>query len=782
MLVVQRYPEIRKDRHEFICGRTHSLEQFIHNTIDTYREENQKQTAERTLPENCETIELSIGITIDQHEFLTRNNINLTNLLNEIIYQRIQTEQKRPNVDSKTLSELSIESNNRLNKTRRDDNDWPTTDELRDELQSRIRRMINTESFVLIPSPTSSGKSYNGASTAWKASGLTDNSPVVHLHATTDSRDEAMEMSQKAGVEATKLLGRNNACPIVNGEYDSEINVPGNGDINASDWILNQVSNKGNTFSQAHSYLEEYNGGSLPCDPCKSITQWEDTPRDDDENVTYDVIHATHNFAYVPTLVDEANLLIDEQPNFKSSIGEDDSDEMSRSRFQDIIIAWLKKIDAYVTSWESFVSIASHGGDGKLKQSLEDSPNVSEEWFIINPDAHALAPALTDAAYNAFTSESDANGRRVGDTTSSLKRFDEDHGSNDVDFRFNRTRIQLLIDEDNNPLGYWNIPELGNARSIVCLDAWPSIHEWKQNIGEGLSVERLISDEMFENWRRHERGLEVVQIGEADRPAATEHAVQNYTKPNQQKVVIESLRNKYGKEFNSVIYPQQMDDQIRAFLPDNVRTMTYGNVRSNNEFKSDRIGLVSNSMDPGDAYVIDLLAARDLDATPKMADCKWCDGDDPMCNQCDGDGKNGREPGREFIGPDASDAADILAGIRTNSVAQAVGRWSRGPKTPRAIVFVRTAVVPNEMIDTQIDKAWMFSEKQKAVIDYINTNAAATVAEIVEATDVSDSSVRRTIERLISHDLLNRGEIDGVNQHVIIKDIPEKGHLDVCTL
>ena len=123
MLVVQRYPEIRKDRHEFICGRTHSLEQFIHNTIDTYREENQKQTAERTLPENCETIELSIGITIDQHEFLTRNNINLTNLLNEIIYQRIQTEQKRPNVDSKTLSELSIESNNRLNKTRRDDND-----------------------------------------------------------------------------------------------------------------------------------------------------------------------------------------------------------------------------------------------------------------------------------------------------------------------------------------------------------------------------------------------------------------------------------------------------------------------------------------------------------------------------------------------------------------------------------------------------------------------------------------------------------------------------------
>jgi len=631
--------------------------------------------------------------------------------------------------------------------------------------------------FGLIPSPTSSGKSHNGASTLWRTSGLTDDKPVVHLHATTDSRDEAMEMSNDAGVKATDLLGRSEACGMVRGDHDGEVDTPTSEPVSV--WIEDQVSNRNNTLSQAHSYLKEYNDGVLPCCPCESVEQWEDVPYDDDGEVSYDVIHATHNFAHVPTLIDQGNIFIDEQPDFKSSIGNSDNDDMNRSRFQDVVTAWLKIIDAPVTSWETFVAMGSNGGHELLEDALEDPPNVEEDWFITGEDAHSLAPALTEATYDAISSQPDGNGRRVGKATNRPKRFDNESNQH-KDKRFNRTRITLIVDDDNKPTVYWNVPELGNARSIICLDAWPSIHEWRQNVGEALDVEHIVSPMEFEKWRRHERGLEVVQVGEGARPAATDFAVENYTKPDQQEVAINSIRNEYGTNFQSAIYPKAMDDQIQEFLPDDFQTMTHGNVKSNNAFKRKFVGMVTNSIDPGDGYILDLLAARGLNATPEMYDCIGCDDDDPDCPVCEGEGN--RKPGREFIGPDADEAADMLAGIRENSIAQAIGRWSRGPDTPNAVVFVRTAAIPDGMVDTKIDSSWVFSDKQRAVVDHIRDNAGSTVSEIVDATDVSDSSVRRTMNRLIERGLAKCGEINGMNRYMLIEEVPEKGHLDLSML
>jgi hypothetical protein len=59
---------------------------------------------------------------------------------------------------------------------------WPTTDEIRERLTRAIHGVMNDERFVLIPAPTSSGKSYNGATTRWRETGVTGDKPVVHLH------------------------------------------------------------------------------------------------------------------------------------------------------------------------------------------------------------------------------------------------------------------------------------------------------------------------------------------------------------------------------------------------------------------------------------------------------------------------------------------------------------------------------------------------------------------------------------------------------------------------
>lgn len=657
------------------------------------------------------------------------------------------------------------------------DQTYPTTQDLRTRLTACIQSTMAAEQFALITAPTSSGKSHNGAATFWMTEPAAGGEPVIHLHKTKGSRKEAVEMSQEEGVTYDELLGREEACECVQGKHDNEVETPTGED--ASVWLNKQVAARGNTLSSAHSYLGKENGGELPCSPCPSVEQWRGVPRDEDGEVTADVVHATHNFSYVPTLSDYTNIIFDEQPDFKNAIGDDDDEDadMNRSRFQDIVTAWLKKIDAPAKTWEMFVVLAEDGGIDEVRELLANPPHVDVEWFITGENAHAMAPALTEAVYDALSSEPDRNGRRVGTATSDITRFDANEND---DPRYSRTRITLIVDEDNIPTVYWNVPELGNARSIICLDAWPSVHEWKQNVGENLSVENIVTAEEFVKWRKLERGLEVVQVGEGAKPASTTFAVEEYTNPTKQKIVVETLRNEYGASFRSAIFPRAMEDQIGEFLTDDFETMTHGNVKSNNAFAYERVGLVTNSIDPGDDYVLDLLAARGLDAEPETWDCIGCDDDDPDCPVCEGEPN--RKQDRKFVGPDAKAANEMLAGVRENAIAQAVGRWARKTDSPRAIVFVRTSAVPDVLVDTKIDDAWKFTPKQRAVVDYVRNHTTASVPEIVEATDVSKSSVNRTLTRLMACGVAKRGELGGEYRYMLTREVPEEGLLDLSDI
>ncbi|WP_248514985.1 BlaI/MecI/CopY family transcriptional regulator [Salinarchaeum laminariae] len=627
---------------------------------------------------------------------------------------------------------------------------------------------MGEEANVIIPSPTSSGKSYNAGTTPWKTLSVAGDAPVIHLHARKDSRRDAMQMSEDAGIDAVQLLGRDEACGTFRGEYDENVSTPNS--TPASEWLSDQCVNRGNTLSKAHSYLEEENVGQLPCCPCPSVEQWNGVPYDEDGNVSHDVVHATHSFSYVPSIASGTNLIFDERPDFKSSVGDRPNDDITRSRLQDAVTAWLKEIDAPVKTWERFVTFAIDSVD-ELGDLVKDPPSASPDWFIEADGAHSLAPGLTEAAYRAFASESDRNGRRVGEARNDVSRFDP---SGEDDPRYSRTRLTLVVDEENIPTAYWNVPELGNARSIICLDAWPAVYEWKQNVGDGLKEDHIVTEEEFEKWRKFERGLEVVQIGDSARPASTEFAVREYTDTARQQIVVESLRTKYAGAFSSAIYPKAMDEQMSEHLPDGVSTLTYGNVRSSNEFSNELVGLVTNCLDPGDDYVLDLLAARDLDAEPETWKCIGCPGDEcPMCG-----GEPDRKPGRGFVGPDADDAEEILDGIRQNQVAQGIGRWARSHDSPRALVFVRTSTAPATMVDTEIDAAWKFTPKQQAVVDFVRENRGAAANEIVTATDVSYDTVRRTMNRLVDLDVAKKEILQRETRFLLTEPIPTDGVLE----
>jgi hypothetical protein len=495
------------------------------------------------------------------------------------------------------------------------------------------------------------------------------------------------------------------------------------------------------------------------------------------------VIHATHQFAYVPNLVHETNILIDEQPDFSTDVA--NGDGLTQQRVQDMVAAWLKKISAKPTTWERFVGLARDGFE-PLKETITDAHEVDPEWFIETSDAHTLAPALTESLYKALSQPADANGRHCGFAQHDLTRFE---AGNVEDARYTRTRVTVVIDQDNRVRKIWNVPELGNARSLICLDAWPVIPEFDQNVGPNLDVVELMTQKEREQWRRFGRGLEVVQIGDAARPAGSDYAAKHYFDPDAVRVVIEWLRTLFGDEFRSVIAPSKVEDQVQEMMRDvgienpEDWTMHQGNEKSREDFSAESVGFVTNCIDAGDDYVRDLLAARGPDATPETKVCDICDGQG--CKGCNGEGKR-RLPGRGFEGPDADKAKEILEAVRANHTNQCVGRWAREPDKPDngAVVFVRSNTVDDSLVDKKIPDPWVFGEKQRAAIDYLCENPDATLKETVEATEdqfdngITKQSVKDTFSKLIEYGVAERSEgtgAYGADEYRLTSLVPEHG-------
>lgn len=638
------------------------------------------------------------------------------------------------------------------------------------------------ENNALIPAVTASGKSTNGAKTPWSDLDVTGGEPVIHLHSTTAARDDAVAKSEDAGVSFRVLYGRDEACETAAGKHDEVVDTPDG--TPASEWIGHQCGQgAGSALSTAHARLEEYNGGELPCASCDAKTQYDGIPRDDDGNPAVDVIHATHAFAYVPSLIDDANVIIDEQPDFSSEVGK--QGEFTQQRIQEMVAAWLNHIDAYTKTWEHFI-VQARNGLNQLEDEIKADYDVEPEWFINNADAHMLAPAISEALYDALSGSPDDNGRYSAMAYHDPPRFaeiDVDEGL------YSRSRVTVVIDDNNRVQKLWNVPELGNARSIICLDAWPSMPEFHQNVGDELDQVELMFDGERERWRRFERGLEVIQIGEAARPAGSEYAVDNYFSREQVRVVIEWLRTIFGEDFRSVIAPRRVEEKVQKMMGDvgiekpEEWTMHQGEEKSRNEFSTEPVGFVTNCIDPGDDYVLDLLAARELDATPETVECLACKGDG--CKKCDGRGRQ-RVPGRDFERSDADKAQEILDGLRANHTNQCVGRWARKPgeEDVRSLVFVRTDTVDDVFVDKTIPDPWVFGDKQRTAIDYLRAHPEATLKETKEAVELqfdngaTKEGVRKTFEKLVEYGVAERSERTGAygaDEYRLTSPVPEHG-------
>jgi len=601
--------------------------------------------------------------------------------------------------------------------------DGPGTGDIRQSLKRKLRTMMENGENGVIQSPTSSGKTYTTSTTRWRNHPeITGGEPVVFLSGTTNARDDAIAKSEESHATAKILEGRQDACPLANGDYDSG-NDEGNTAISApdgsepSEWFTTMCEKRGLPVSVAHGKFAREYSGTLPCcengEDCPSTTQWTDIPRNDDGEVDYDVLHATHQFAKVPQLIEDCNLIIDERPDFTLNI--------SPGQLHEMVSSYLREIDAPVKTWGELMTGLTKDYDIDYDQLQDALTEPEPDWFTTDPNAHALAPGIVEAI---VTAEKQIHYRWVGTTDYTYPTLNPNHEGPEQ-----KGTIRIVFDSENHIRLLQAIPDFSEARCVIGLDAYPTMPKWKGNTLPDIEAKQIVSDDERHKWRRNQQNLTIVQIGDNKNTWTG----QNYNRPKM-RVLCNAIRRKYGDEFTTGITSNQYEDDLQKQLaeagietPD---TIHFGNEKSVESFDSERFGVIGGCISPSDEDIKDWIALLGKDATPKRE-------------------VEDSYQGQEWVGEDADVAEEVLADVRENGVLQACGRYARSPQQPNdgATVFVLTNVLPDEYVDKKVDDVDVFGEAEKRILEYVASNDGVTVRTIVENTDTSKKHINDTLNK-----------------------------------
>lgn len=575
-----------------------------------------------------------------------------------------------------------------------------TTSEARDRLEDTLFSALEGGENTLIDAPTSLGKTYQIATTQWRDyPEITDGEPIIHIHQTKKAREDAVQKSQnESGVECRALRGRSDMCSVAAGDYDDELTAP-NGRT-PSEWFNWMCNVRNITFQDAHKKLAKLR--DLPCGKyCDAVTQWWELTDSDDEP-EYDVLHITANFAHVDDLIEGANVIIDERPEYGLTFT-----GRKRLQFENATTNLLKyRSDGEYAMVD--LKYAVIRDEPQLKEELREyfEDEVTEEWLFRREETHRLAPAIGRAILD---SEEVCAGRY--------------HGQDG--------RIEVVMaGQDGEIRHVQHTPDFSQARCVIGLDAFPSETRWRINTVDELESVAVLSPAERNWWRQNERGLIIKQIGEATR---------SYTQDwkgagkKRSQAIVQKIRGLHGEAFQSCISPGSIEADVRQIMVNigikKPKTMHYGEQKSRNNFSEERAGLLIGCIDPGDENILDLLALRDLVAEPAMMTTEK--------------GEEKRQPGREFIGPDADVAAEILASVRENNVAQAAGRYARNPDDPNsgATVYVWSDAIPRILVDKKIETKYRsITKKRKQFMQVLKRNPSGCTAGNISEETKSDKS------------------------------------------
>ena len=571
-----------------------------------------------------------------------------------------------------------------------------STKEIRKNLRQQVFTALEHEQNTLIQAPTSIGKSRLMSVTAWRDHPkITGGAPVIHISPTRNARDEAVKNSKKAGIEYAVLRGRHEVCEVAGGTHDDPL--PEIDGLSPSAWLDRKCDTEKVRFSWAHSHLETQIG-PLPCcesEACPGVTQWDQLPQTEEEELDVDVLHVTANFAHVEDLIDGANVVFDEQPDYQLSIYQE--------RLRRVVNKALKKEgDGYwLEGLMEAVQSQDHTEINRYRTLLNDA---SYSWKWEDEYIHTLVLPIVRAIINS-------------------------HSVNDGCLHAGwGGRVGVVFDDENTIQSVYHRPNLSEARCVIGLDAHPSPLRWKLNTGIGFAHERTVDSPTEQAWRQSQRGLTIIQVGKSAR---------SYTRgwrgegAKQAKAVIRELRKRHGNDFRSCICAMEIEDDVRNMMrevgiPD-PKTAHYGEIKSLNAFDDESVGLVLGCIDLGDHNIAYMLGLLGLDANPEMFETD--------------EGKLKRTYGRGFVGPDAKAATELVRSGRAQVVAQAAGRYARDSRDPDAgaTVYVMSNVLPDNMVDAIVPGIVSRSgEKKQEIEEFVQEADQPVTGKIVmEAVDCS---------------------------------------------
>jgi hypothetical protein len=638
------------------------------------------------------------------------------------------------------VSDLSLEEIRE--QARQEGRNWPTTEEVMNRVGADLYASMRRAENVIIKAPTASRKTTNVAKTSWKGRNeVTGGEPVVTFYPTRKSRDEAKRLSDEYRTDSKVLKGRKEICDAAAGKLDQSLNITGSKTI--SEWLDHMCDDKKIPFTQAHARLDQAHkaetGEPLPCG-ChnnreKEESQWDDVPRNEDGEVVYDSIIATQPFANVPKLIKNANVIFDEQPNFELGMDSADIKEMTTSL--------LRHLDASVQTWEELIVNKTDRNryvKNEIRQSLQQVPD--EDWLYRDPDAHALAPVIARAIFNAELGD---NGRLYGVATQDWPIWMTDPPED-----WEGPSVHVVVNSKHDISKVYVVPPLHLARCVIGLDAHPSEEQWEMNTRLGMEVRAVLREDEARLWRLFERGLFVIQIGTADRPLTNGE----YFNEERTRVLLKDLHDHFG-ELRTAVTTKAVEDRVSQIFEgdlgvDGPAIITIGNEKSRNDFADETVGVVLGCVDPGDDNVLDFLTLLEGQARPERSDtdCDDCGG--TGCTSCDDTGKK-RAHGRGFVGQDADQAEELLESVRAKGVAQGVGRYARKADAPEefTLVFVWSDVLPDELVDMKISDVRPLTETQEEVIEFVRSaEGGATTREIAAEIDITKEGARKTLAKL----------------------------------
>lgn len=561
------------------------------------------------------------------------------------------------------------------------------TDEVSTKLRTMVYSALAREQNTLIQAPTSIGKSHLVSSTAW--SGLpevTGGEPLIHISPTKAARDEAATTSKKEGINYVVLRGRKDVCPVAAGEYDD--GLPEIDGLVASEWLDRKCDAGKVPFSQAHAHLEKKLGW-LPCyqsESCAGVTQWDEL----EQKSEVDVIHVTANFAHVSHLIDGANVIYDERPDYRSSI---DQEVVRR-----VATRVLNEQEGGYR-WEGLLEAVQREDQDELSCYQEIVNSASYKWNVDDEHVQTLALQITRAIVNS---------RRVKG------------GSLHAGWS---GRVGIIIDEKNTLKSVYHRPNLAGARCVIGLDAHPSPLRWELDTGIDFRYEQTISKVQEREWRQNQRGLEIIQVGDKARSYTTGWRGTNAKE--QVRALIQGIADKHGEAFRSCICAKAIEDDVVGLMKDagiqDPKTAHYGAIKSSNKFADEPVGLVIGCIDPGDHNVAYMMGLLGLTAEPERYETN--------------EGELKRAYGRGFVGPDAEEAIELLESVRAQGVAQAAGRFARDSRNPEgcATVYVASSVLPNDLVDAQVPGlVSREGEKKDRIEEFVRTSETPVTGPMVE--------------------------------------------------